>query len=300
MKTATKETDPKVSIVIPVYNGSDYLSSAIDSALSQTYKNTEIIVVNDGSNDNGETDRIAKSYGDLIKYVYKSNGGVASALNMGLDMMSGEYFSWLSHDDIYYPFKIQRQVEYLKSIGRDDVILFSNWEHIDADSKYLGNRIIEKHKIGKSIYVVMNCVINGCTLLIPKRCFDDVGTFDETLPTTQDYDLWFKMARKYEFAHMPDILVKYRIHPNQDSYRHPNHVKEQNMLHKGFNEQLTRDEILGLERSEAIFYIKRAIFYKNTFDEAEKYVYEQYKKHIQDASVLTKIIAYYYERKYNA
>ena len=75
---------PKVSIIIPVYNGANYLRDAINSALNQTYKNIEIIVVNDGSNDNGRTDEIALSYGNKIKYIKKKNGGVASALNVGI------------------------------------------------------------------------------------------------------------------------------------------------------------------------------------------------------------------------
>ena len=105
--------NPKVSIVIPVYNGSDYLKEAIESALAQTYKNIEIIVVNDGSNDNGNTQRIALSYGNEIRYYYKENGGTATALNFGIEKMQGEYFSWLSHDDVYYPEKISTQIEYL-------------------------------------------------------------------------------------------------------------------------------------------------------------------------------------------
>ena len=75
---------PLISIVIPVYNGSNFLREAIDSALAQTYKNIEIIVVNDGSADDGETERIALSYGDKIRYFKKENGGVSSALNYGI------------------------------------------------------------------------------------------------------------------------------------------------------------------------------------------------------------------------
>ena len=78
---------PLVSIIIPVYNGANYMREAIDSALAQTYRNIEIIVVNDGSNDNGETERIALSYGDKIKYFHKENGGVSSALNLGIQNM---------------------------------------------------------------------------------------------------------------------------------------------------------------------------------------------------------------------
>ena len=101
--------EPKVSIVIPVYNGANYLREAIDSALEQTYRNTEVIVVNDGSTDGGETEDIAISYGDRIRYFTKENGGISTALNLGIQAMSGEYFSWLSHDDVYYPHKIEKQ-----------------------------------------------------------------------------------------------------------------------------------------------------------------------------------------------
>ena len=93
---------PKVSIVIPVYNGSNFLAEAIDSALSQTYHNTEIIVVNDGSTDEGATENIALSYGNKINYYLKKNGGVASALNFGIEKMSGEYFSWLLAETIVH------------------------------------------------------------------------------------------------------------------------------------------------------------------------------------------------------
>lgn len=79
----------KVSIIIPVYNGGNYLRNAIDSALSQTYKNCEIIVVNDGSTDGGETAAIAKSYGNKIRYFEKKNGGVGTAVNLGIAEMTG-------------------------------------------------------------------------------------------------------------------------------------------------------------------------------------------------------------------
>lgn len=90
----TKEYHPKVSIVIPAYNASNYLSEAIDSALAQSYDNIEIIVVNDGSKDGGATAEVAKKYDDKIRYFEKENGGSSSALNVGVQNMTGEWFSW--------------------------------------------------------------------------------------------------------------------------------------------------------------------------------------------------------------
>lgn len=92
---------PLFSVIIPVYNGSNYLSQAIDSVLEQTYQNIELIVVNDGSTDNFETRNISLSYGNKIRYFEKDNGGVSSALNFGISKMLGKYFCWLSHDDFF-------------------------------------------------------------------------------------------------------------------------------------------------------------------------------------------------------
>ena len=111
LKTMKIEYEPLVSIIIPAYNASNYLKEAIESALNQTYKNVEIIVVNDGSNDGGQTRAVAEEYKEKIAYYEKENGGSSSALNYGIKKMNGEWFSWLSHDDVYYPDKIQKQID---------------------------------------------------------------------------------------------------------------------------------------------------------------------------------------------
>ena len=103
---------PRVSIIIPVYNGANYMREAIDSALAQTSDDVEVLVINDGSRDNGATAEIARSYGDRIRYIEKENGGVSSALNRGIAEMRGRWFCWLSHDDRYLPEKVARQLAF--------------------------------------------------------------------------------------------------------------------------------------------------------------------------------------------
>lgn len=128
-------SNPKISIVIPVYNGVNYLKEAIDSALSQDYENYEVIVVNDGSNDNGDTEKIALSYGSNIRYFKKENGGVATALNLAIEKAEGEYVSWLSHDDAYFPNKLSSQVSALLTLPESEkTILSSNIEIMDERS----------------------------------------------------------------------------------------------------------------------------------------------------------------------
>jgi glycosyltransferase involved in cell wall biosynthesis len=244
---------PLVSIVIPVYNGGDFLDQAIDSALAQTYRNIEILVINDGSDDSGETDRVALSYGDMIRYYKKSNGGVASALNRAIAEMSGEYFSWLSHDDLYVKEKVARQVEALSLITPTDrkrTIFYSDHEVFTSDP---GNTVpvllsgVPPEEF--RYWLTTENMLHGCTLLIPKEAFVEMGRFNESLRTTQDYDLWFRMARNFRFVHLPARLVKARSHPEQGSVIMSGlAVAECNTLLSGFIADLSEDELMRSTR----------------------------------------------------
>jgi glycosyltransferase involved in cell wall biosynthesis len=215
------KSNPKVSIVIPVYNGSNFLRDAIDSALAQTYENIEIVVINDGSSDGGKTEDVAKSYGEQINYYRKNNGGVASALNLGIKKMTGKYFSWLSHDDLYDKKKIESQVNLLSEHEySDDVIIACN-----ADALY--NNGVRKHdkmypEAFNNYFDIFLAVsakvgLNGCSLLVPRKALLLAGGFDTNLPVTQDYDLWFRLKDDYRFILDPSNLVVYRHHDLQDS-----------------------------------------------------------------------------------
>jgi glycosyltransferase involved in cell wall biosynthesis len=239
---------PKVSIVIPVYNGSNYLSQAIDSALAQTYPNIEIVVVNDGSNDGGATEKIALSYGDKIRYFPKENGGVGSALNFAIAKMTGEYFSWLSHDDLYYPNKVASQIQALGGMDRATTILYSDHAiFFDDDAETFKEVTLPATPPAQFRYfITVNNSLNGCTLLLPAAAFVECGTFDEKLRTTQDYDLWFRLAKKFSFIHIPEVLVKSRQHLGQGSVQMKSTtLLECNSLMAGFVENLSENEMIA-------------------------------------------------------
>jgi len=210
--------NPLVSIIIPVYNGSNYVKEAIDSALAQTYKNIEVIVVNDGSTDN--TEKIVKSYGDKIRYFYKENGGVASALNLAIENSKGEYISWLSHDDVYYPNKIQKQIETLSKLEDKNTFIYSNSEYINEKGRLLYSTNYEYKEasvlLNNPKYAALYGLISGCTLLMPKNAVIKYNCFDSELKYTQDYDLWYRMLPEYKLLFVPEVLVKTRIHNKQD------------------------------------------------------------------------------------
>ncbi len=216
---------PLVSIVIPVYNGSNFLGEAIDSALCQTYQNIEVIVVNDGSCDDGKTRQVALSYGDKIRYFEKENGGVSSALNFGVLQMAGEWFSWLSHDDLYMPNKVELQVEILNEKNLDSnskTILYGSRILVNEQGKEIlsANKNVTKDFSGKEmmIYCLQNWfTLCGLSLLIPKDAFD-VAVFDEKYKFIQDKILWDKfMLAGYNFVCHDDKIVKSRVHGKQVS-----------------------------------------------------------------------------------
>ncbi len=263
---------PKVSIIIPVYNGSNYLSEAIDSALAQTYANIEVIVINDGSNDHGKTRQIALSYGDKIRSFEKENGGVASALNFGVSVMTGEYFSWLSHDDLYFENKIEAQMNWY--MNNDDVILYSDFELVDENGTYLQTiDLSESSYLDFRVWITLKSSLNGCTLMIPRKCFGQCGLFDENLKTTQDYDLWFRMAEIFRFERVPVVTVKSRQHDQQGSKAmNKIAVKECNLMVIKFYFALLGDEKTHLEPEQFAFcFFKRGFFLASYVVYSNKY-----------------------------
>jgi hypothetical protein len=238
-------TSALVSIVIPVYNGSNYLAEAIDSALAQTYPHIEVVVVNDGSSDDGRTEQVALSYGDRIRYYKKVNGGVASALNYGIEKMAGDYFSWLSHDDLYTTEKVARQMQALAAAANPRTVIYSNYAVFSDDPG--GALPVALKGVPPEAFrywLTVENALHGCALLIPKAAFAECGTFDLTLRTTQDYDLWFRMAAAFSFVHIPDTLVKARSHAQQDSLKMGAIVlKECNTLLSGFALKLGEEEL---------------------------------------------------------
>src|SRR5437867_7033177 len=129
--------DPKVSVVIPVYNQGGYLREALDSVIAQTYRETEIIVVDDGSTDN--TPSVMASYGDRIIGLHKANGGGASAINLGTKIARGKWIAWLSADDLWEPNKLSRQLQVVET-KPSVALVYTDYCWIDPEGRTTGRR----------------------------------------------------------------------------------------------------------------------------------------------------------------
>jgi len=210
---------PRISVVIPVFNGANYLATAIDSALGQTYDDVEVLVIDDGSTDGGATEAIARAYGDRIRYHRKANGGVSSALNSGIALMHGDYFAWLSHDDRFLPEKFERQVAFIEQHREVDA-LATGLEVIDSQGAVTSNYSCGDVTVIRNGRGVMDHWVYGCSLLIHKGVFNRLGGFNEGNRTVQDLEMWLKMVHEgTPITMMPDILCQWRHHGESDSFR---------------------------------------------------------------------------------
>lgn len=240
---------PLVSIVIPVYNGSNYLKEAIDCVLNQDYSSVEIIVVNDGSTDGGKSGEIARSYGDKIRYFEKENGGVSSALNLGIEMMKGKYFTWLSHDDILGPSYISSQVECINTTGKNAAICRVGV--IDDDSKIISEYhnwnipffITDKPYISNMIWLY------ACAILVDKEFFQKGGLFSTKYRTCQDVLFTYNVLHHMDCAFNKVTESYRREHSN-------NSLKDNTIVDRNETEMIELfDEIIAT-RSVWFFFTK--------------------------------------------
>ena len=202
-----------VSVVIPCFNRIKTLSRSIDSVVNQTYKPSEIIIVDDGSTD-GTRDFIIKSYPN-IKYFFQPKKGVSSARNKGIRESSSDWVAFLDSDDEWLPQKLEKQINQL---GKHSEIFISHTNEIWIRNGVRVNQMKKHQKYGGYIFdkCLDICRISPSSVLIHKKVLKDVGVFDETLQVCEDYDLWLRITSKYSVLFEKELLiVKYGGHKDQ-------------------------------------------------------------------------------------
>ncbi|WP_404349643.1 glycosyltransferase [Sutcliffiella horikoshii] len=203
----------KVSVIVPTFNRCDYLQEALNSITKQTYKNIEIIVVNDGSTD--ETQEMLANFPFPIKVISKENGGKAAALNTALPYVTGEYVWIFDDDDLAFPAKLQlqiRQFERNPDVGlihtsaiitkiEDQKPIFQKYWH--AESSTYEEQVLKKFR-GNYYF--------SPTVIVKKSVLDQAGLFDESLIRAQDYDMWFRVSLLTKVLAFPIPTIFYRKH----------------------------------------------------------------------------------------
>lgn len=203
---------PLVSVIIPNYNYATYISKTIESVLGQTYKNVEIIVVDDESKDDSLA--VLEAFGGRIKVIAQKNQGVSLARNNGAAAASGELVAFLDADDMWLPTKLERQVEMILNDAEIGLVHCS-MTYIDIEDKPLGEMTdgMGGHVAGEILRFRRGVVIGaGSTSLVPKAIFDEVGGFDPRMSTAADWDFSYRIASRYKIGFVTERLVLYRMH----------------------------------------------------------------------------------------
>ncbi len=185
---------PKVSVIIPVFNRVSVLKEAIDSVLTQSFLDYELIVINDGSTDKN-VDSLICTYKDRIRSFKKQNEGVSAARNFGIKRAQGEYIAFLDSDDVWLKDKLKYQIEFFEQ--NKEALVVQTEEIWMRNGKRINPKKYHKKQSGFFFEVALNlCLVSPSAVMIKKELFETVGYFDETLKACEDYDLWLRILAK--------------------------------------------------------------------------------------------------------
>jgi len=208
---------PLISVIIPTFNRRDFLVAAVDSVVSQTFGDFELIVVDDGSTD-GTGDVMAR-YADRVIYVVQENRGVSAARNHGIDLARGEYISFLDSDDLWMPTKLEKQVKFFQGhpsaqVCYTDELWIRRGRQVNPRKRHA------KHSGWIYAHCLPLCIISPSSVCLRREVLDTVGYFDPELPVCEDYDLWLRVAARYPVHFIAErLIVKRGGHPDQLSHR---------------------------------------------------------------------------------
>ena len=247
--------DPLVSIIIPAYNYALFLPFAVDSALNQSYLNTEVVVVNDGSRD--ETHEVAQSYGERIRYIHQENQGLSAARNSGIREANGEYLVFLDADDILKPNMVEQSLDTLRKLGSDFAVVAHLPEMIDREGVVIGKSW--GFPKGDVEVTCLDLLIQNrfpTIVLALKRVFNEVGGFDPDLKASEDRDMWIRISRKFRIWRQDLPLSSVRRHENNmssDGSRQSDAIKQihQKAWQQGY-----------LQGGQFIYWLKVASFFQ--------------------------------------
>lgn len=208
--------DVKVSVIIPAYNISGFIAATLDSVFAQTYRNFEVIIVNDGSEDTENLEKVLKPYLEKIIYGRQKNSGASKARNAAICLSRGELIAFLDGDDLWFPDYLAEQVEFLEENKLDMV-------YCDAElfgDNFLGGKTYMETtpshgEVNPISLINAKCNVITSGTLVSREKLSEVNLFDPRAIRAQDFDLWFRLAKDgAKIAYQCQSLIKYRVSSN--------------------------------------------------------------------------------------
>jgi len=268
---------PTVSVIIHTYNNEKFIGETIESVLNQTYKDYEIIVVDDGSVD-GTRDALLP-YMQKIRYHYKENGGIASAKNAGIRLSKAEFIAFLDHDDLWVPDKLKLQMECFNENPHAGLV-YAKYTSFRDDKE-----LRTKPEKGYSGWIFKELLaksfIQTSTVMVKRECLDTVGPYDETFVLGDEYDMFLRISKKFQCGFVDKGLTRYRVHDTNASKNDFLFDKENLGVYKKIYNNFTDlygEEKKILRKRIASYSIKVAegLYSQGKLEESKKYQKEAY------------------------
>jgi glycosyltransferase involved in cell wall biosynthesis len=226
---------PTVSVCISTYNRENYLKETLQSVFAQTYKDYEIVIVDDGSTDG--TGEMIKQLGCNIRYHWQRNGGDAAAKNKLIELASGEYITFLDSDDLLMPDAVERMMTVMQQEA-EPVIVYGPYLRIDQRGSVIGKDKRRFYSGFVTKYLFQDVFIHSCGSMFPKNAMKEAGGFDTSLQVCSDYDLWLRLSLKYRFVALSEPTFKRRRHSGNLSNRSTqNRITELEVLERFYYER---------------------------------------------------------------
>jgi len=212
----TKSGRPLVSVITPTYNRADFVLEAVNSVLSQTYDRFELLIVDDGSEDNTREILEPLLEDARIRYFYQENQGQSVARNLALSHAKGEFVCFLDSDNAWTPEKLASQLAVFREKPDVDVI-YGDIITIDSKGNELSRSNMRRYSGNIAFQMLKDNCVSMNTAMARKKCFDEMGGLSGQRRVADDYELWLKLSSRYQFHYVPEYLAYYRVMPDQIS-----------------------------------------------------------------------------------
>ena len=263
-----REMAPKVSVIIPVYNREHLIEKSIRSVLNQTYKNLEVIVIDDGSTDSTE-EKIMQIDDNRLKFLKnKINSGPSKSRNRGIELSTGEIIAFQDSDDEWYSNKLEKQINLLLKSGDEVGAVYCGMEFIDFKTGEKIGESIDPTDFRKNFTTghTFRSPAN-VTMLVKKKVLCELGKFDEALHAYEDTELAIRISRRYSFSLVAEALVKVTRNHDQLMGNTLNYIKASEIIYAKHKDYLSEKILFGLCKQIANYYILT-----NEFKKAKEYI----------------------------
>ena len=205
-----------ISVITPTYNRARFLPAAVASVLSQTFGDFELIIVDDGSEDN-TPDVLKPFFADRrVRYVYQENQGQSHARNLALKQATGDFIAFLDSDDVWAPDKLEKQLAVFRANPEVDIV-HGDEATIDEQGSVISLKNMRRYSGRITRYLLADNSVSITTAMVRRRCFDEMGGFDTSVGVADDYELWLRFSARYRYHYEPGMCASYRVMADQIS-----------------------------------------------------------------------------------